>query len=327
MKGLVVSGISKQINESWVLQDIRFTQTPFQQLAIAGETGSGKSTLLKIIAGLVQPDSGHVYYEKERVKGPYEVLVPGHERIAYLSQHFELRNNYRVEDLLDYANRLSEKNARNLFKLCRIDHLLKRKTDQLSGGEKQRIALTRLLVSSPQLLLLDEPYSNLDMIHKTLLQGVIKEVAEKLNITLLFVSHDPAEILSQAEKVLVLKEGKCIQEGHAMDVYHYPVNEYTAALFGPYNLLPSSFWMHLTGTENNPFPGKKLFLRPGQVGITYEHSPETRGKVTGITQKDGYRDLTIHFPHGNVLVRSTDKIIGKDDEVGITLLSDNPWFI
>ncbi len=327
MKGLVVSGISKKINESWVLHDINLTQAPFQQLAIAGETGSGKSTLLKIIAGLVQPNSGQVYFENERVKGPDEVLVPGHDAIAYLSQHFELRNNYRVEELLDYANRLSAKNARSLFKLCRIDHLLKRKTDQLSGGEKQRIALTRLLISSPKLLLLDEPFSNLDMIHKSLLQGVVKDISEKLKITILFVSHEPADILSQAEKVMVLKSGKCIQEGTAMDVYQYPVNEYTAALFGPYNLLPSPLWMYLTGTNVNPFPGKKLFLRPGQVGLIVNNSSETMGRISAINIKDGYQDITVSFQQGDVLVRTTDKNLRKEDRVSISFLTDKPWFI
>jgi iron(III) transport system ATP-binding protein len=155
---------------------ISFTQQKARKLAIAGETGSGKSTLLKMIAGLAQPAEGEIRFRGERVLGPQERLVPGQPGIAYLSQHFELWNNYRVEEILSYANDLSVEAAAALYAICRIDHLLARRTDQLSGGERQRIALARLLVRPPRLLLLDEPFSNLDHIHKSLLKTVIRDI-------------------------------------------------------------------------------------------------------------------------------------------------------
>jgi len=98
---LKVSGIGKREKENFTVKDIQFTQESAQKIAIAGETGSGKTTLLKMIAGLVQPDEGNIYFNNERVLGPFEKLIPGHPAIAYLSQHFELRNNYRVEEELD----------------------------------------------------------------------------------------------------------------------------------------------------------------------------------------------------------------------------------
>src|SRR5580692_3903516 len=117
MNLLTVSNIYKRQNENFVIKNISFTQKKFQQIAIAGETGSGKSTLLKIIAGIITPDAGEVWFLKERIKRvPEEKLIPGHEGIAYLSQQFELQNNYRVEELLSYANTLTEKNSSGLFK-------------------------------------------------------------------------------------------------------------------------------------------------------------------------------------------------------------------
>ncbi|HEY0610611.1 MAG TPA: ATP-binding cassette domain-containing protein, partial [Chitinophaga sp.] len=163
MSLLNVSAISKQQDGAFILKDISFEQRRFQHIAIAGETGSGKSTLLKVIGGLAQPDSGQVTFEGGRVKGPNEVLIPGHPGVAYLSQYFELRHNYWVEEILSYANKLTDEEAQNIYEICQIDHLFRRRTDQLSGGEKQRIALARLLTTSPRLLLLDEPFSNLDM--------------------------------------------------------------------------------------------------------------------------------------------------------------------
>ena len=163
---LSVESVTKTINEQPVIQDVSFGQYSLQKIAIAGETGSGKSTLLKMIGGLLQPDAGKIYFRQQRVMGPDYQLVAGESGIAYLSQHYELRNHYRMEELLSYANILTEEQAHEIYAICRIDHLLKRNTFQLSGGEKQRIALARLLVSAPRLLLLDEPFSNLDLIHK-----------------------------------------------------------------------------------------------------------------------------------------------------------------
>jgi ABC-type lipoprotein export system ATPase subunit len=145
---LTVENISRTEGD-FVLTGISFTQKKHQKIAIAGETGSGKSTLLKIIAGLQQADTGEVYLGKERVEGAYERLVPGHPRIAYLSQNFELPKFLRVEQVLNYANTLSEEAASTLYNVCQIDHLQKRRTDELSGGEKQRIAIARLLITSP----------------------------------------------------------------------------------------------------------------------------------------------------------------------------------
>ena len=145
-----------------MVDDISFSQKAFQKIAIAGETGSGKSSMLKMIAGLLQPDQGMIYFNDKHVLGPDFKLIPGHPDIAYLSQHFELRNSYRVEELLSYANKLSEEMANAIFEVCMISHLVKRRTDQLSGGERQRIAIARALIRTPKLLLLDEATSALD---------------------------------------------------------------------------------------------------------------------------------------------------------------------
>jgi len=170
---LSVSGISMEGKGNFSVRDINFTQEYAQNIAIAGETGSGKTTLLKMIGGLVEPSAGEIRFEGKKILGPNDQLIPGHPGIGYLSQYFELRNNYWVHDLLEMFNKLTEEEAANLYRICQIDHLTDRKTDQLSGGEKQRIALARLLTGSPHLLLLDEPFSNLDAVHKRTIKKVI----------------------------------------------------------------------------------------------------------------------------------------------------------
>jgi ABC-type sulfate/molybdate transport systems ATPase subunit len=237
MSLLIVKGINKLQEERFVLKNINFAQEPFQKIAIAGETGSGKSTLLKIIAGLEQPDVGEALFENERILGPNEKLVAGHPSIAYLPQYFELPKFLRVEQVLSYANHLSVREAERLFKFCHIDQLLKRKTNELSGGERQRIALCRLLLTKPKLLLLDEPFSNLDMVLKGILKSVIEAIGEKLKITCLLVSHDPDDTLSWADQILVMKSGKIIQHGSPEKIYREPLNAYVAGLFGKFSEL------------------------------------------------------------------------------------------
>jgi iron(III) transport system ATP-binding protein len=233
---LDVQAVSKQL-DSIQLEAVSFQLIAGSKMAIIGESGSGKSSLLKIIGGLVGADSGQVLFQGKRVKKPEEVLLPGHPRIAYLSQHFELRNNYRMEELLEYGNKLDPAMMQELIDVCQIGHLLKRKNDTLSGGERQRIALAKLLLTKPSLLLLDEPFSNLDIQHRQTIRDIVNSISHQLQITCIMVSHDPLDILSWADEVMVLQAGKLIQAAPPQQVYQYPINAYTAGLLGAYTAI------------------------------------------------------------------------------------------
>ena len=251
MNFLQVSNLfSEPLLGNFSLSQISFTQQQFEKIAVIGETGSGKSTLLKTVAGLKQPQSGEIIFKGKKVLGPDWQLIPGEKGIAYLSQHFELRNNYRMEELLQYANELSQDEANDLYKICRIDHLMKRNSYELSGGEKQRIALAKLIISKPKLLILDEPYSNLDLIHRNILKAVVYDVCKRFSITCIMTSHEPADVLPWADKILVIQEGKIVQSGTASEVYNNPANEYVAALLGNYNLLSPTLTEKF-GLKNN----------------------------------------------------------------------------
>ena len=316
---LQVTGISKLHNGREALAGVSFHQHRFQKIALAGETGSGKSTLMRIIAGLIRPDAGLVLFEGKRVEGPDEKLIPGHPRIAYLSQQFELRNNYRVEELLDYASRLPAQEAAVLFDLCRISHLLKRRTDQLSGGEKQRIALARLLVTSPSLLLLDEPFSNLDPIHKAQLKAVIKDVGDQLGLTSILISHDPLDTLSWADEVFVMKDGRFIAQGIPQAVYRHPTDAYTAALFGKYNLLPPALQPLFPGLQRGP-DGRDLYIRPEYFRI-HTQGPGVPGEIKDITFMGSYFDVEVTLdatPH-LVTVRTGEGRWERGDRVSVSL--------
>lgn len=327
MSFLEVKNVSKLQQQLRIVSDISFTQNQGQKIAVAGETGSGKSTLLKMIAGLVQPDSGEICFEGIRVKGPMEKLLPGHPKIAYLSQHFELRNNYRIEEELDYLNCLSEEEADSLFGLCRISHLLKRKTTEVSGGEKQRISLARLLLSTPRLLLLDEPYSNLDIIHKNILKRVLQDVSEKLNITCMLISHDPNDLLSWADEMLVIKDGVVVQQGTPQEIYHRPVNEYAAALLGSYNLLTPSLYNSFLPVAAESI-GSKVFIRPEQFVINSLHMKFVKGRVEEVRFLGNANEADVRLDSGDrITVRTGLMNMTKGNTVRASLALHDLYFI
>lgn len=319
MAFLEVIRLTKKYEEKEVVSSLNFNLPQYQKLAITGETGSGKSSLMKMIAGLLQPDQGNVFFEGNRVMGPLEQLLPGHPGIAYLSQDSELRNNYRMEELLEYANKLPVTESEQLFRLCRIDHLLKRKNNEISGGEKQRIALTRLLIGSPKLLLLDEPFSNLDLIHKKILKEVLEQISSTIGITCIITSHDPMDTLSWADEIKVLQKGKIMQQDTPEKIYRYPVTEYVAGLFGAYNLF---------GPEEAAWPGGKQLhrlgddqwlCRPEQIVLQQYNREQPAATVKNIRFSGSFYEWKLEMNGKSILARTMGKDFEVNDRVSISI--------
>lgn len=325
---LTVSGITKKDERGFELKNIGFHQQKFQKIAIAGETGSGKSTLLKIIAGLAESDAGEVLLEQKKILGPADKLIPGHPGIVYLSQHFELPNNLRVEQVLEYANLLSDEAATSLYEICHISHLLKRRTNQLSGGEKQRIALAKLLITSPKLLLLDEPFSNTDMVHKKLLKSIIRDIGAKLKITCILVSHDPLDTLSWADEILVMKEGAVIQQGTPQQIYKQPIDEYVAGLFGDYNLLTHTMATALARAADSMKRSDRLFLRPEDIALSLtpqeQHAAAT---VKEVFYYGGYYAITAMTGKNKLYIKTAQDKLQAGDTIYITVPAGDLWYI
>jgi ABC-type Fe3+/spermidine/putrescine transport system ATPase subunit len=320
MAFLVASNVSKQEKGSWVVNNISLNIPALQKTAIVGATGSGKTTLLKMLASLIQPTTGSIFFNEEKVVGPDFQLLPGHAGVAYLSQHFELRFNYYVHDLLDYANKITPEQAQHLYSICRIEHLLSRKVEELSGGERQRIALARLLSTAPKLLLLDEPFSNLDMVHKNIIKQVIEDLGTQLHITCIMVSHDALDILSWANWVMVLQDGKIIQEGTPKQLYSQPINEYAAGLLGSYNLLDASLVKTLITHAN---ANKKLMLRPEQFTLVSKEEQMFSGVVTKILFCGSYYFVNVLVEQKEITISTGNTLIAIGDIIFLAINSNN----
>lgn len=299
-----------------------------KNIGIIGETGSGKSSLLRLIAGLEQADQGAVFFNNERVLGANEKLIPGHPQIAYLSQHYELKNNYRIEEILSYCNLIEDEKAFSIYKICEIDHLYKRWSDELSGGEKQRVSLASLLTQIPKVLLLDEPFSNLDNIHKRKLLNLLRNIQSATGVSLITVSHDVQDILSWSDEIIIMHNGKIIQSGTPDTLYHQPVNEYCAALLGTYQLLDSNQPLFFDITKMKTFDNDKLLLiRPGYFTFTERQNKSILGTIKHIEFFGNYYLIEVLIGNMSIMISSSTLSKAIGEEVLLTSSMDDFWFL
>jgi ABC-type Fe3+/spermidine/putrescine transport system ATPase subunit len=216
--------------------------------------------------------------------------------------------------------------AQALYELCRIDHLLARRTDQLSGGEQQRVALARLLLGSPRLLLLDEPYSNLDRVHKRQLQAIIEEVGTRLGITCLLVSHDATDVLPWADEILVLRRGHVVQQASPEHIYYQPADEYTAALFGDYNLVRGADRLALGPPSASYTAEAALLVRPEQL-VLAAAGGGLLGTVRAVRFLGSYYELEIQLPENIVRARAAAASFAPGDAVLVSVAAAGGWVL
>lgn len=285
------------------------------RLGIVGETGSGKSTLLKLIGGLEQPDEGQIVFESKNVAGPMDQLIPGHKEMVYLSQHFDLPKFISVIEYLDDPYLIATEEAEQIYAACRISHLLDHITTDLSGGEKQRVALAKLLLKKPKVLLLDEPFSNLDLTHRMIIGEVIDTIEKSLGTSAIMVTHDPKDVLPWAHRVAVMRKGIVAQIGSPREVYKRPVDRYVAELFGPINLIQPAHW----GLGNHDFTvidGKAL-IRPENFMLS---ASGMHGQVIDKRYLGGCDHVTVSTSVDRVLIRTRVDELRRNDEVYIQIV-------
>src|ERR1700744_1724587 len=214
--------------------------------AIIGASGSGKSTLLSLLYGLQSPDSGEVRFKDERIWGPEEKLIPGHDAMRMVTQAEDDLNLFakvgdNISVLLPNTNLQAKKDkTEKVLKQLNMLHLADKRVADLSGGEKQRVAIARALVTEPEVLLLDEPFNQVDTSFRDGLQDDIRQIVKDTGLTVVMVSHDPGEVLSMADMLLVLKDGEIIEAGNPKKIYNDPEYLYTAQLLARCNVLSTA---------------------------------------------------------------------------------------
>ncbi len=237
---LTVRDISFSYIDTPNLNSISFSLTKGKNLALIGESGCGKSTLLKLIYGLYDLDEGQIFWNDIEVLGPKFHLIPGMPFMKYLAQDFDLMPFITVaENVGKYLSNFypDEKKARiaELLEIVEMTEYANVKAKFLSGGQMQRVALARVLALEPEVLLLDEPFSHIDNFRKNSLRRKLFGYLKEQQITCVVATHDSTDVLSFADEVAVIKDGKIIERGIPKLIYDNPRDKYVASLFGDVN--------------------------------------------------------------------------------------------
>ncbi len=334
MVRIVVRNVSKVFKRGSVvaLDNVSLDVESGSRFGILGPSGAGKTTLMRIIAGLDVPSSGEVLFDDRVVASNGRLVVPPEDRrIGMVFQTWALYPNLTAFENIAFPltnMRLSRdeirKRVEEVANILDISHVLNHYPRELSGGQQQRVALARALVKSPSLLLLDEPFSNLDARMRDSARALVKDVQERLRVTLLIVSHDPADIFSIADSVGVLVKGKLVQVGKPEDVYNNPVSVEVAGLIGEINELEGKVTGEGVVVGNLKFPFVGVY--DGErvvVGIR----PEDVKLSRDVLDLDGWvlvgkgRVKVVGYQGG--MFRITVVPIEGDDEI-VTYV-DHPW--
>lgn len=234
---LRVDTLSKSFDKgkNLALQEVSFTLKQGDVCAIVGESGSGKTTLIRLIAGLERPDHGSIELNGKLVSSIKALVPPEKRKIGLVFQEYALFPHLNLLENVLYGiakEKNKKQRASEMLELVGLTSLENRYPHQLSGGQQQRVALARALAPNPQLLILDEPFSNLDAMLRMQLRSQVFEIIKKTGVTAIFVTHDTQDALSVADEILILQQGKVIQKDHAANLYVKPNSIYVASLFG-----------------------------------------------------------------------------------------------
>jgi ABC-type Fe3+/spermidine/putrescine transport system ATPase subunit len=264
---LEIKDISFTYIDEPVIENVSFTIAKGQNTAIIGESGCGKSTLLKLIYGLYNLDSGAITYNENPILGPKYNLVPGEDYIKYLAQDFDLMPYITVEENVGkFLSNMypEEKKARvqELLDMVEMTTYAKVKAKFLSGGQQQRVALARVLALEPEIILLDEPFSQIDSFRKNSLRRNLFRYLKDKGVTCIIATHDSTDALSFSDETIVIQNGKVVAKGDSKSLYENPANKYIASLFGEVNELKLSQLIPLEDDED-----ALLLLYPHQLKV------------------------------------------------------------
>ena len=240
---LKVSNISfEYAPKKEVLTDISFTLGEGQHLCVMGESGSGKSTLLKAVYGLLDLKKGSINWKNQEILGPAFHLVPGMSFFKYVAQDFDLMPYTSVaENIGKFLSRFypeeKEQRTNELLEVIEMSSFANEKVKTLSGGQQQRVAIARALAKEPELILLDEPFGQIDNFKKNSLRRKLFSYLKEKNISCIVATHDGDDALSFADQMMVIKNKKVIAFDSPKNLYKSPPEHYVAALFDDVNEL------------------------------------------------------------------------------------------
>ncbi len=307
MTSLRLTDITKKYAAATIVDHITLTIPPGHMHFLLGPSGCGKTTCLRMTAGFLTPDSGTIHFDDKDVTH----LPPHRRNIGMVFQTYALFPHMTVENNIAYGLKLrkiptTEKNRRvaEIIERVRLSGLAKRLPAQLSGGQQQRVALARALIIQPDILLLDEPLSNLDSRLRAEMRSEIKRIHDEFRITALYVTHDQEEALTLADTISLMRNGRIEQSGSPAQIYNHPVNQFVAQFIGDTNILTATPNDNTIDTPLGPIdtpppPHRSSFpisIRPESIHIDQPHG--TPATITSTTYLGNTIRLTLTLRDG-----------------------------
>ena len=338
MADVRLTQIKKSFGQVEVLHGITLDIASGEFISLLGASGCGKTTLLRIVAGLEGVTSGTV-----EIAGRDVTELPPEKRdIAMMFQSYALLPHLSVSENVRFPLRMRKigsreeqaEKVRDALETVQLGHLADRKPRQLSGGQQQRVALARAIVSRPQVLLLDEPLSNLDARLREDMQVELIEIHKRLGLTSIFVTHDQEEALSLSDRVVLLNGGKVEQEGAPSEIYSNPATGFASNFLGAANLLPATLTETAAGRaakleDGQVFPIETGAGEGGEVTLALRQEDATlcaegEGQLTGVVAARIYLGARNRYVvkvagHGVRVLTGTETLYESGARVGLQI--------
>lgn len=316
---VVFEHVSKRFAGFTALPDLSLTVEPGTLVTLLGPSGCGKTTTLRLLAGLEHPTSGRIL-----IGGKDVTQLPANERdVAMVFQSYALFPHMNALDNVMYGllssgftKREAQDRAREGLKLVGLEHQGERLPSELSGGQQQRIAVARALVLEPQVLLLDEPLSNLDERLRRRVRTDIRDLQQRLGFTAVYVTHDQEEALAVSDKIIVMKEGDIAQQGAPETLYHSPSSVFIADFMGEANIVPceveqleGSEALVRIGSQQYRIRGEgaqkgaaQLAVRPQFITLRGEGTGALKGEITHSTWLGNHIEYEVQTELGSLFI-------------------------
>jgi iron(III) transport system ATP-binding protein len=267
--GMSLRALTKRYGDLAAVESLSLEVKPGELLALLGPSGCGKTTTLRLVAGFVKPEAGEIWVGERCLSSPAAVIPPERRRMAMIFQSYALWPHMTVAQNVAYGLRFKRgltrderhQRVREIVRVVQLAGFEARYPGELSGGQQQRVAVARALVIEPEILLLDEPLSNLDANLREEMRFEIRRWHETFGITTLYVTHDQAEAMVISDRIAVLERGRVVQVGTADELFHHPRTRFVAEFIGKTNLVEG------TAVASDTVEGRAWRLRVAPVGL------------------------------------------------------------
>lgn len=334
---VVLDGVSKFYDDEEILKSVDLELEKGKFYTLLGPSGCGKTTILNLIAGFLEPNKGNIYINGQNVGD-----IPANKRtVNTVFQNYSLFPHMNVYDNVAFGleikktdKKIIREEVKKALEMVNLAGFEKREVSQMSGGQKQRVAIARAIVNKPDVLLLDEPLSALDMKLRKSMQVLLRDLQWELGITFVFVTHDQEEALAMSDWIFVMDKGKIVQQGPPKDIYDEPINRYVAEFIGDSNILEA----RMVDDYKVEFSGKvfdcsdaginknekvEVVIRPEDINVVPVDGADIVVNVDNILFRGVFNELICYDKADFRWKIHTTRHFEEGDDIGIDIEPEN----